>query len=67
MLGASNETIRRWCRNGVIPGAVQHARYGGTWRIPADVIEGMRLKGTSAVTDTPDTPDTPSEMAEVGD
>ena len=62
-LGRSVETIRRWCRDGVFPGA-EHNGFGGVWMIPAGVIEGYIRRRREAVTEMTDTP---ASVTEEGD
>ena len=35
--GVSEDTVRRWCREGKIPGAEQDGK-GRPWRIPDDAV-----------------------------
>ena len=41
LLGLSPETVRRMCRNGRIPGAVQPSGREGHWKIPLESIEDL--------------------------
>ncbi len=41
--GYSPETIQRWCRAGLIPGADQDAK-GSPWHIPKDAVCPRKIK-----------------------
>lgn len=41
--GYSQETIRKWCAEGLIPNATQDKK-GSPWHIPVDAVCPKRLK-----------------------
>ena len=42
--GATGVTIRKWCRQGRVPGAIQLP--SGRWKIPLSAIEAMMAAST---------------------
>ena len=43
-LGLSEETVRKLCRQGKLPGAFQPAGYQGKWLIPRETLEAIRAQ-----------------------
>lgn len=41
--GYTQDTIRKWCANGLIPNATQDAKYS-PWHIPADAVCPKKIK-----------------------
>jgi len=41
----NKDTVRRWCREGKIPGVEQDGK-GQPWRIPEDAVPPTRSKNT---------------------
>lgn len=42
----TDDAVRLWCRDGLVPGAFQTP--GGRWRIPEESIATVRERGTPA-------------------
>lgn len=42
-LDLSEETLRRLCRTGKLPGAYQPAGYQGKWLVPVETLEAIRV------------------------
>lgn len=45
----SSVTVRKWCRQGSIPGAIQMP--SGRWKIPTSALELMLQRGLTGVVD----------------
>jgi hypothetical protein len=44
LLGFSEETVRRWCREGKLEGAFQPSGYDGKWLIPMRSLKRIRWR-----------------------